>query len=137
MNSRLGKRDVRLRGRVRWRRRVQRVAAMFAVEAPRGLRGFPLFQPRVYPPGTGQVARAGCGRAGARDVAHHPAAASRQPGRMNSRLGKRDVRLRGPVRWHRNVQRVAAGFAVEAPRSLRGFPLLLRRIHSLSRAGFA
>jgi len=32
--------------------RVQPVTARFAIEAPRSLRGFPLFQPRVHPPGT-------------------------------------------------------------------------------------
>jgi hypothetical protein len=53
---------------------------------------------------------------------------------MNSRLGKRNVRLRGRVRWHRHVHAVSAMFAVEAPRSLRGFPLLLRRRGGFSRS---
>jgi hypothetical protein len=86
-----------------------------AVEAPRSLRGFPLSLRRLQP----------LPRGGPRPP----------PGRMNSWLGKRDVRLRGRVQWNRKVQPVSAMSAVEASRSLRGFPLLLRRLQPLPRAG--
>jgi hypothetical protein len=109
MNSRLGKRDVRLRGLVQWHRRVQRVTARFVVEAPLSLRAF---RSRC-----GEFIRSGQSRR-----------EGRSQRRMNSRLGKRDVRLRGRVQWNRRVQRVTARFVVEAPRSLRGFPQSLRRM---------
>jgi|GEM_PF-6317871 len=84
-----------------------------AVEASRSLRGFPQFQPRVHPPSTRPAT---------------PAMA------IEIAAGKRDVRLRGRVRWRRNVQPVSVMFAGEASRRLRGFPQSLRRVHSLPRA---
>jgi hypothetical protein len=118
MNSRLGKRDVRLRGRVPWRRACG--------ASPRRLR----LKPARFAGLSAVVAAASA--APAREDPDGSRATARPPSRrMNSRLGKRDVRLRGRVLRRRRVRRVPAAFAVEAPHGLRGFPRSSRRLQPL------
>src|SRR5688572_8747495 len=93
---------------------------MLAVEAPRSLRGFPLFQPRVHPPGS---------KAGSVLQGRPPGADGRFLGRaQGTELQESSPRrsLGMTILCRRQAP------AVEAPRGLRGFPLLLRRVHSLN-----
>ncbi len=158
MNSRLGQRDVRLRGPLLQHTGRVHTRGLTAVEAPRRLRGFPQVLRRGWPsagrmnsqlgqrdvrvrgpllPHTGRVHTRGLTAVEApRRLRGFPQVLRRgwpSAGRMNSRLGQRDVRLRGPLLPHTARVHTRGLTAVEAPRSLRGFPQVLRRVYSLPR----